>query len=261
LEEVIKMPVTVGNIIVGAANFFEGDTSSLRDLGATVGGVALALGGNDFVRIEIDQMRGIADIEQVLQNYLVRTTLSEPTLANLAAAYNKPEASIASDVFSVEDDVRDQRRVVFVGPAPGTNKKRSFSTDQAVFVGTPEHTYQRGEATVLAVELEIVPQARTWTQSLNVGAAINSRYVQINSIFSGDNLVKADKLIGGILAVVTGTGIGQSRAITDSTTVTSGAPGSGTLTIDPAFVTTPVLNDVITVQANRAALWATIRDV
>jgi hypothetical protein len=255
------MPVTVGNIIVGAANFFEGDTSSLRDLGATVGGVALALGSNDFVRIEIDQMRGVADIEQVLQNYLVRTTLHESTLANLAAAYNKPEASVASDVFSIEDDVRDQRRIVFVGPAPGTNKKRSFSTDQAVFVGTPEHTYQRGEATVVPVELEIIPQARTWAQSLNVSTAINNNYVTINSIYAGDSLVKVDKLIGGILSVVSGTGSGQSRAITDSTTVTSGSPGSGTLTVDPAFVTTPASNAALYVQANRAALWATIRDV
>jgi len=252
------MPVTIGNIITGGANFFEGDTTSLRDLGATVGGVVLALGGNDFVRIEIDQMRGYADIEQVLQSYMVRTTLSEPTLANMAAAFNKPEASVASDVFSVEDDVRDQRRVVFVGPAPGTNKKRSFSTDQAMFVGTSDHTYQRGEATVIPVELELVPEARTWAQTLVVGATVSNNFVTIDSVAAGDALVQTDKLAGGILNDVSNN---QSRAITNCSTITSGAAGSGSIVVDPTFTTTPSDNDYIYVEAQRAALWATIRDV
>lgn len=269
------MPVSVGNIIQGAANFFEGDAASLTDLGATQGGVSLALGGNEFARIEVDQMRGIADMEQVMQNYLIRTTLAEPTLANLTVAFNKQETATVSvatgDLFSIEDEYRHERdsttkyrKVVFVGPAPGTNKHRSFVSNQNVSIGTPEQTYVRGEGTVIPIEFEIVPEARTYLASMHVKESIDTQYVVVDSVCGSATTdtsvhsIAANILIGGIITDINNS---ESRAIIDNTLVASSAAAVGTLTVAPTWTTTPAAADVMLLEANRAALWATIRDV
>ena len=197
-----------------------------------------------------------------MKSFTLRTTMSEPTLANLAIAFNQGDSSndTTNDILTIEDNPRGKRTVVFVGPAPGTNKHRSFCSSQCVFVGTSEHTYQRGDGTTVPLELELIPAGRTYAQTMNVQAAIDSSYVQVNSVISGaTDLIREDKVIGGILSVVSGTGSGQSRAVTDSTTITS--TGAGTLAVYPSFSTTPAADDNVYLQANKAALWGTIKDV
>jgi hypothetical protein len=256
------MSITLGNIIVGSANFFEGNTSSLRDLGATINGVTLSMGTNDFTRIEIDQLRGVALLEQIMKGFMLSTVLSEPTLENLAVAFNQVDGSLASSELSIEDNPRGARRVVFVGPAPGTNKQRSFNSDTAQFVGTPEHTYQRGEGTQLPIELELVPTARTYASSLRVGGTPAADGFAIASIGAGDALTPIDALNGGVVAVVSGTGVDQSRAIVDSTVITSTAgAATGSIGVYPTFTTVPAVADWVTVNADKPAQWGTIKDV
>ena len=261
------MPVTLGNIVVGSANFFEGDATSLRDYGATQGGVTLAMGGNDFARIEIDQLRGVAALEQIMRSFLVRTTLTEPTLQNLCAGFNMNEDSYDSsnDIFTIEDTVRnsitsdsDDRRVVFVGPAPGSNKHRSAQFDNCMFVGTPETNYTRGEATVLAVEIEVIPEARTRSSSCVVEGPVDASGVQVKSYDGAEDIyIRADKLIGG---EISDTSNNQSRAIVDSTAIAT-ATGAGSFIVYPSFTTTPLADDVIVISAQRATKWGEIRDI
>ena len=90
------MAVNVSNIVVGEAVVKTGnsntamttaDFEALTDVGATSGGVEISW-EPDMVDIEIDQYGDAAKVIQSRVKVMVKTTLAEATLNNLALAWS-----------------------------------------------------------------------------------------------------------------------------------------------------------------------------
>lgn len=176
------MAVTVSNILVGEAAVKTGvsntamtlnDFDSLTDVGATTGGVEISW-EPDMVDIEIDQYGDAAKVIQSKVKVMVKTTLAEGTLNNLATAWNYDNATGGADVKANNDGANTKTflfgsqsvypfeyALQIVGNAPGSTasvtKTRKFNTKRAVSFASSMISMKRSEATVFEVSFRVLP--------------------------------------------------------------------------------------------------------
>jgi hypothetical protein len=177
------MAVNVSNIVVGEATLKLGDSANatsianmdaFSDLGATQNGVEISW-EPDMVDIEIDQYGDAARIVQSKVKVMVKTTLAEATLNNLALAWNYDQNTGGSDITNNADGANTQtfkfgaqtvfpyeKALVITGTAPnsaaGGVKTRKFYTKRAISMDASNVTMKRAEASVFAVGFRILPK-------------------------------------------------------------------------------------------------------
>lgn len=174
------MAVNVSNILVGEGNIQVGDSSDATSIaamdqfdgvGATQEGLEISW-EPDMVDIEVDQFGDAAKLIQSRVKVMVKTTLAEATLNNLALAWSyDPDAGIQANndggntqtfLFGSQDVYPYEKALVITGPAPGTVagtvKTRKFYTKRAVSMASTQLTMKRAEASVFAVEFRILPK-------------------------------------------------------------------------------------------------------
>lgn len=176
------MAVTTANIVVGEAAVKVGasnitmtnsDFDSLNDIGATQGGVEISW-EPDMVDIEIDQYGDAAKVIQSKVKVMLKTTLAEATLNNLAIAWSYDREDDGADIL-VNNDGANTKTFMFgsqsvypyeyalqiVGNAPGSTasvtKTRKFNTKRAVSFESSMISMKRAEATMFAVSFRILP--------------------------------------------------------------------------------------------------------
>jgi hypothetical protein len=176
------MAVNVSNIVVGEATIKVGDSAnatsigtmdSFSDIGATQNGVEISW-EPDMVDIEIDQFGDAARIVQSKVKVMVKTTLAEATLNNLALAWNYDSVG-ATDVIANNDGANTksflfgaqtvfpyEKALVITGTAPGSSasgiKTRKFYTKRAISMEASTISMKRAEASVFAVGFRILPK-------------------------------------------------------------------------------------------------------
>lgn len=174
--------VTTANIVVGEAEVKIGnsnvsmtlnDFDSLTSVGGTQGGVEISW-EPDMVDIEVDQYGDAAKVIQSKVKVMLKTTLAEATLNNLASAWNYDSSTGGADVkanndgantktflFGVQSVYPFERAIQIVGNAPGsdasTTKTRKFNTKRAISMESSTISMKRAEATVFAVGFRILP--------------------------------------------------------------------------------------------------------
>lgn len=174
--------VTTANIVVGEAEVKIGtsntamtnsDFDNLTSVGGTQGGVEITW-EPDMVDIEVDQYGDAAKVIQSKVKVMVKTTLAEATLNNLALAWSYDSATGGADVLSNNDGANTktfmfgvqnvypfEKAIQIVGNAPGsdaaTTKTRKFNTKRAISMESSTISMKRAEATVFAVSFRILP--------------------------------------------------------------------------------------------------------
>lgn len=177
------MAVNVSNIVVGEATIKLGDSANattisamdgFADLGATQNGVEISW-EPDMVDIEIDQYGDAARIVQSKVKVMVKTTMAEATLNNLAIAWNYDQNTGGSAISNNNDGANTQtfkfgsqsvfpyeKGLVITGTAPnsaaGAVKTRKFYTKRAISMEASNVTMKRAEASVFAVGFRILPK-------------------------------------------------------------------------------------------------------
>lgn len=176
------MAVTTANIVVGEAAVKVGasnitmtnsDFDALSDIGATQGGVEISW-EPDMVDIEIDQYGDAAKVIQSKVKVMLKTTLAEATLNNLAIAWSYDRTDNGDDI-KVNNDGGNTKTFLFgsqsvypyeyalqiVGNAPGSTasvtKTRKFNTKRAVSFESSMISMKRAEATMFAVSFRVLP--------------------------------------------------------------------------------------------------------
>ena len=170
------MAVTVSNILVGEAQVLIGATlAAASDIGATQDGVELSW-EPDMVDIEVDQFGDAAKVIQSMVKVMLKTTLAEATLVNLAHAWgydstvgnadiksNQDGTDTNTFMFGVENVYPHERAIKTVGSAPGSvatsTLTRTFQAKRAISYAASSHSMKRAEATVFPVEVRILPTA------------------------------------------------------------------------------------------------------
>jgi hypothetical protein len=176
------MAVTTSNIVVGEASVKTGtsnitmtnaDFDNLTDVGATQGGLEISW-EPDMVDIEIDQYGDAAKVIQSEVKVMVKTTLAEGTLNNLATAWSYDNTTGGDDI-KVNNDGANTKTLLFgsqsvypyeyaiqvTGYAPGSTaavtKTRKFNTKRAVSMTTSMLSMKRAEASVFEVSFRVLP--------------------------------------------------------------------------------------------------------
>ena len=176
------MAVSVSNIVVGEAvvktgvsntSMTNADFDNLTNVGATNGGVEISW-EPDMVDIEIDQYGDAAKVIQSKVKVMVKTTLAEATLNNLATAWSYDNATGGADILN-NNDGGNTRTLLFgtqsvypfeyalqiVGNAPGSTasvtKTRKFNTKRAVSFTSSMLSMKRAEATMFEVSFRVLP--------------------------------------------------------------------------------------------------------
>lgn len=176
------MAVTTSNIVVGEASVKTGvsnitmtnsDFDSLTDVGATQGGLEISW-EPDMVDIEIDQYGDAAKVIQSKVKVMIKTTLAEGTLNNLATAWSYDNSTGGNDI-KVNNDGANTKTLLFgsqsvypfeyaiqvTGYAPGSTasvtKTRKFNTKRAVSMTTSMLSMKRAEASVFEVSFRVLP--------------------------------------------------------------------------------------------------------
>lgn len=176
------MAVSVSNIVVGEAVVKTGESNiamtnadfeALTDVGATNGGVEISW-EPDMVDIEIDQYGDAAKVIQSKVKVMVKTTLAEATLNNLATAWSYDNATGGADILANNDGASTKTLLFGTqsvnpfeyalqirGSAPGTTasvtKTRKFNTKRAVSFTSSMLSMKRAEATMFEVSFRILP--------------------------------------------------------------------------------------------------------
>ena len=179
------MAVNVTNIVVGEATIKLGPSANatsiaamdnFADVGATQNGVEISW-EPDIVDIEIDQYGDAAKLIQSKVKVMVKTTLAEATLNNLAIAWNYDDETGGDDIkanlagsgantntflFGSQNVYPREKGLVIVGSAPGSSaaaiKTRSYYTKRAVSMESSMISMKRAEATMFAVGFRILPK-------------------------------------------------------------------------------------------------------
>jgi len=177
------MAVNVSNIVVGEATLKLGDSANattigamdaFSDLGATQNGVEISW-EPDMVDIEIDQYGDAARIVQSKVKVMVKTTMAEATLNNLAIAWNGDQNTGGDTIINNNDGANTrtfkfgaqsvfpyEKGLVVAGTAPGSAagavKTRKFYTKRAISMEASNITMKRAEASVFAVGFRILPK-------------------------------------------------------------------------------------------------------
>jgi len=180
----MQMAVNVANIVVGEATVKLGSSANattiaamdnFADVGATQNGVEISW-EPDIVDIEIDQFGDAAKLIQSKVKVMVKTTLAESTLNNLAIAWNYDETTGGDDIkanfagsgantntflFGTQNVYPREKGLVIQGSAPGSSaaaiKTRTFYTKRAVSMESSMISMKRAEATMFAVGFRILP--------------------------------------------------------------------------------------------------------
>jgi hypothetical protein len=180
----MQMAVNVANIVVGEATVKLGSSANsttiaamdnFADVGATQNGVEISW-EPDIVDIEIDQFGDAAKLIQSKVKVMVKTTLAESTLNNLAIAWNYDEETDGDDIkanfagsgastntflFGTQNVYPREKGLVIQGSAPGSSaaaiKTRTFYTKRAVSMESSMISMKRAEATMFAVGFRILP--------------------------------------------------------------------------------------------------------
>ena len=178
------MAVNVANIVVGEATIKLGPSANatsiaamdnFADVGATQNGVEISW-EPDIVDIEIDQYGDAAKLIQSKVKVMVKTTLAEATLNNLAIAWNYDDTTGGDDIkanfagsgantntflFGAQNVYPREKGLVVIGSAPGSSaaaiKTRSFYTKRAVSMESSMISMKRAEATMFTVGFRILP--------------------------------------------------------------------------------------------------------
>jgi len=181
----MQMAVNVANIVVGEATIKLGPSANatsiaamdnFADVGATQNGVEISW-EPDIVDIEIDQYGDAAKLIQSKVKVMVKTTLAEATLNNLAIAWNYDDETGGDDIkanlagsgantntflFGSQNVYPREKGLVIVGSAPGSSaaaiKTRSYYTKRAVSMESSMISMKRAEATMFAVGFRILPK-------------------------------------------------------------------------------------------------------
>lgn len=179
------MAVNVANIVVGEATIKLGPSANattiaamdnFADVGATQNGVEISW-EPDIVDIEIDQFGDAAKLIQSKVKVMVKTTLAEGTLNNLAIAWNYDDVDNGDDIkanlagsgantntflFGSQNVYPREKGLVIVGSAPGSSaaaiKTRSYYTKRAVSMESSMISMKRAEATMFTVGFRILPK-------------------------------------------------------------------------------------------------------
>ena len=176
------MAVTTSNIVVGEATVKTGtsnitmtnaDFDSLTDVGATQGGLEISW-EPDMVDIEIDQYGDAAKVIQSKVKVMVKTTLAEGTLNNLATAWNYDDvtggaavkanndgANTKTFLFGAQGVIPYEKALLVTGTAPGSTAgdllTRKFYTKRAISMESSTIAMKRAEATMFTVGFRILP--------------------------------------------------------------------------------------------------------
>ena len=176
------MAVNVSNIIVGEATLKLGTNANattiaamnnFADIGATQNGLEISW-EPDMVDIEIDQFGDAAKIIQSKVKVMVKTTLAEGTLNNLALAWNYDNTTGGTDIIANNDGANTktflfgaqgvipyEKGLVVTGTAPGSaagaTLTRSFYTKRAISMESSTISMKRAEATMFTVGFRILP--------------------------------------------------------------------------------------------------------
>jgi len=174
--------VTTANIVVGEAEVKIGASNvsmsnanfdSLTSVGGTQGGVEISW-EPDMVDIEVDQYGDAAKVIQSKVKVMVKTTLAEATLNNLAMSWSYDSTTGGADIISNNDGANTrtflfgvqnvypyEKAIQIVGNAVGsdasTTKTRKFNTKRAISMESSTISMKRAEATVFAVSFRILP--------------------------------------------------------------------------------------------------------
>lgn len=176
------MSVNVSNIVVGEAivktgnsnvSMTNADFDGLTDIGATSGGVEISW-EPDMVDIEIDQYGDAAKVIQSRVKVMVKTTLAEATLNNLALAWSYDRTTGGADIIN-DNDGANTRTFLFGsqsvypreyalqirGNAPGASatvaRARKFNTKRAVSFTSSMISMKRAEAAMFEIQFRILP--------------------------------------------------------------------------------------------------------
>lgn len=174
--------VTTANIVVGEALVRVGasnttmtgtDFDALSSVGGTQGGVEITW-EPDMVDIEVDQYGDAAKVIQSKVKVMLKTTMAEATLNNLAVAWSYDSTTDGNDIISNNDGANTrtflfgvqnvypyEKAIQIEGNAPGstasTTKTRKFRTKRAISMESSTISMKRAEATVFAVSFRILP--------------------------------------------------------------------------------------------------------
>jgi len=174
--------VTTANIVVGEAEVKVGASDitlassgfdALTSVGATQEGVEISW-EPDMVDIEVDQYGDAAKVIQSKVKVMLKTTLAEATLNNLAVAWSYDNTDDGADVlvnndgantktfmFGVQNVYPYEKSIQIVGNAPGstaaTTRTRKFNTKRAISFESSSISMKRAEATTFAVSFRILP--------------------------------------------------------------------------------------------------------
>lgn len=174
--------VTTANIVVGEALVRVGnsnttmtgtDFDALASVGATQGGVEISW-EPDMVDIEVDQYGDAAKVIQSKVKVMLKTTMAEATLNNLAVAWSYDSTTDGDDIksntdgantrtflFGVQNVYPFEKAIQIEGNAPGSGasvtKTRKFRTKRAISMESSTISMKRAEATVFAVSFRILP--------------------------------------------------------------------------------------------------------
>ena len=142
-----------------------------RHVGFTTGGITFSYEPS-FGDIVVDQLLDSAKVFKDGMKVNVKTTLAEPTLANLLLAWGQVSnpAAVANTGQVVADisggnlgDEPVERGLAFVGPAPrdstGAKRERVYSVRRALQVITTAHSLDRKAETSIPVEFRCLPDA------------------------------------------------------------------------------------------------------
>jgi hypothetical protein len=134
----------------------------LADMGFTIDGVEITL-EPDIVDVNVDQLGDAARLIEQSIKVMIKSTLAEATLANLAIAWGRPDAAYTAGTLGGELQIGvnptgrpTERMLRFTGKSP-ENLDRTYTCYRAVSVASSGHSYKRGEATVFPVEFRILP--------------------------------------------------------------------------------------------------------
>jgi hypothetical protein len=127
-----------------------------------------------MVDIEIDQYGDAARIIQSKVKVMLKTTLAEATLNNLALAWSYDSATGGADIIANNDGANTktllfgsqsvypfEKAVQIVGYAPNSSasvtKTRKFNAKRAITMESSTISMKRSEATMFAVGFRILP--------------------------------------------------------------------------------------------------------
>jgi hypothetical protein len=167
------MAVTATNIVEGPATLYSaafGATeptdatvnatpaaSTWTDVGGTDGGVKLTI-DQSYTELEVDQIVDRVGSRLTKRNFMVETSMAEPTLANLSLALNGGTSASGSGYASLEPAFASSatqptyKALLFDGWAPGGAFNRRVIVRKALSTDAVELAYTKDKMTVFAVK-------------------------------------------------------------------------------------------------------------